>query len=224
MRTTSGGDTLARRTVTGTIARRPARVRGVRASGAAAHPRWRTGARANNPHQSVPRFANEPAQRRRAVQTARGNECASDSACGDPGLVCAGVTRGYGLCRPVWMRATFADPTTSIVPDRATVARAIAVHGLATVDTDVVVSVRVAHPRASQLRITLTNPAGSEVLVHDGVASDNGAPLVLAAKPILGFSGDESVNGEWTLRVTDRTSGQVGTFEGWQLTLTSRYD
>jgi len=153
-----------------------------------------------------------------------GNECASDSACGDPGLVCAGVTRGYGLCRPVWMRATFADPTTSIVPDRATVARAIAVHGLATVDTDVVVSVRVAHPRASQLRITLTNPAGSEVLVHDGVASDNGAPLVLAAKPILGFSGDESVNGEWTLRVTDRTSGQVGTFEGWQLTLTSRYD
>jgi len=153
-----------------------------------------------------------------------GNECASDAACGNPGLVCGGVTRGFGLCRPAWMRATFADPTSAAVPDGGTLVRAIAARGLATVDTDVVLSLRVAHPRASQLRITLTNPAGTEVLVHDGVAANNGAPLVLTAKPILGFSGDESVNGEWTLRVTDRTSGQIGTLESWQLTLTSRWD
>ncbi len=153
-----------------------------------------------------------------------GNECTSDAACGNAGLVCAGATRGYGLCRPSWMRATFTDATSAPVPDGGSVVRSIAARGLATVDTDVVISLRVAHPRASQLRITLTNPAGNEVLVHDGVAANNGAPLVLTAKPILGFSGDESVNGEWTLRVTDRTSGQVGTLEGWQLTLTSRYD
>jgi len=153
-----------------------------------------------------------------------GHECASDAACGNAGLVCAGVTRGYGLCRPAWMKATFADASSTAVPDGNTLVRAIAARGLATVDSDVVVSLRVAHPRASQLRITLTNPAGAEVLVHEGVASDNGSPLVLTNKPIIGFSGDEMVNGEWTLRVTDRTSGYVGTLEGWQLTLTSRYD
>jgi len=153
-----------------------------------------------------------------------GDECASDAACGNPGLVCAGVTRGYGLCRPAWMRATFADAASIAVPDGGTVTRGIAVRGLATVDTDVVISLQVTHPRASQLRITLTNPAGAEVLVHDGTAADNGAPLVLTNKTILGFSGDESVNGEWTLRATDRTTGHVGTLAGWQLTLTSRYD
>ena len=153
-----------------------------------------------------------------------GNECASDAACGAPGLVCAGATRGYGLCRPAWMRASFADPSSAQVPDGGTVVRPIAVRGLATVDTDVVLSLRVSHPRASQLRITLTNPAGTEVLVHQGTAADDGAPLVLSARPIMGFSGDETVNGEWTLRVTDRTLGQVGTLDGWQLTITSRWD
>ncbi|MFN0253327.1 MAG: proprotein convertase P-domain-containing protein [Kofleriaceae bacterium] len=153
-----------------------------------------------------------------------GNECASDAACGNAGLVCAGVTRGYGLCRPAWMRATFTDASSTAVPDGNTLVRAIAARGLATVDADVVLSLRVAHPRASQLRVTLTNPAGAEVLVHDGVAADNGAPLVLTQKVIIGFSGDEMVNGEWTLRVTDRTSGYIGTLESWQLTLTSRYD
>ena len=153
-----------------------------------------------------------------------GDECASDAACGAPGLVCAGATRGYGLCRPAWMRATFADPSSAQVPDGGTLVRAIAARGLATVDTDVVLSLRVSHPRGSQLRITLTNPAGTEVLVHQGAAPDDGTPLVLSARSIMGFSGDESVNGEWTLAVTDRTLGQVGTLDGWQLTLTSRWD
>ncbi|MDX2089335.1 MAG: proprotein convertase P-domain-containing protein [Kofleriaceae bacterium] len=169
-------------------------------------------------------FANSGTCVMHANLPGEGNECASDAACGNPGLVCAGVTRGYGLCGPAWMRATFADPTSAGVPDGGTLVRAIAARGLATVDTDVVLSLRIAHPRAAQLKITLTNPAGNEVLVYDGVAANNGAPFVLTAKPILGFSGDESVNGEWTLRVTDRTSGHVGTLEGWQLTLTSRWD
>ena len=43
-------------------------------------------------------------------------------------------------------------------------------------------------------------------------------------RPVIGFSGDESVNGEWTLRVADRATGKVGTLLGWQLTVTSRWD
>ncbi len=153
-----------------------------------------------------------------------GDECTTDAGCASAALVCAGATRGGGLCRPAWMRGTFLDAASAAIPDAGTLGRAISVSGLATVDTDVVVSLTVAHPRASQLRITLTNPAGTEAVVHDGVAADNGRPLVLTRKAIVGFSGDETVNGEWTLRVTDRTTGQVGVLNGWELTLTSRYD
>ncbi len=152
-----------------------------------------------------------------------GNECTSDAACGNPQLVCAGVTHGYGLCRPSWMRGTFAEATASPVPDGGTLLRSLAVRGLATVDTDVVLSLTVDHPRASQLRITLTNPAGAEALVHDGTAADDGRALVID-RAVIGYSGDEMVNGGWTLRVTDRTTGQTGTLRGWQLTITSRYD
>ncbi len=152
-----------------------------------------------------------------------GNECTTDASCGTAALVCAGGSRGYGLCRPAWMRGAFADAASTAIPDGGTAARALAVRGLATVDTDVVIALTIDHPRASQLRITLTNPAGTEAVVHDGVAADDGHALVLA-RPVVGFSGDESVNGEWTLRVTDRATGQVGTLRGWQLVVTSRYD
>jgi subtilisin-like proprotein convertase family protein len=69
----------------------------------------------------------------------------------------------------------------------------------------------------------MTNRAGAEVLVHDGTAADDGHDLVID-RAILGFSGDEAVNGDWTLIVQDRAGGQVGTIQGWELTLGSRWD
>jgi hypothetical protein len=153
-----------------------------------------------------------------------GAECATDAACGDAGLICAGATRGFGLCNPAWMRGSFVDAASSAIPDGATLARPIAVRGLATVDTDVVLRATFDHPRASQLRITLTNPAGNEVLIHDGAAADDGQPLVIDRPIVNGFSGDEQVNGEWTLRVEDRAIGQTGVLAGWELTVTSRWD
>ena len=152
-----------------------------------------------------------------------GNECTSDAACGSAALVCAGATRGYGLCNPAWMRGTFANPGAAI-PDGGLLIQRFAVRGLASVDTDVVLRMTITHPRASQLRITLTNPASNEVLIHDGTAADDGQPLAIARPITNGFSGDESVNGEWTLRIADRTSGHAGTLAPWQLTLTSRWD
>jgi hypothetical protein len=167
-------------------------------------------------------FANEGVCAATANPPGEGAECAVDADCAAD-LVCAGGTRGYGLCRPSWMRGTFTDAATTAIPDAGTLARRLSVRGLATVDTDVALRATIDHPRASQLRVTLTNPAGNEVVLVDGTAAD-GAPLVLDGPILHGFSGDESVNGEWTLRVTDRTGGQVGQLAGWELTVTSRWD
>jgi len=40
----------------------------------------------------------------------------------------------------------------------------------------------------------------------------------------VGFSGDESVNGTWQLRVIDTRRGTVGTLERWSLVVGSRWD
>ena len=78
----------------------------------------------------------------------------------------------------------------------------------------------VIHPDATQLRITLTNPAGAEVTVFDGEASE----VFWQRHPVLGFSGDEMVNGEWTLRIVDDVAGDEGTLDHWTLRLRSRFD
>jgi subtilisin-like proprotein convertase family protein len=134
------------------------------------------------------------------------------------------------MCRAAWMRGTFSDVADAAIPDAAgtaagTLARTVVVYGLATVDTDVEPRITIHHPKPGQLRVALTNPAGSEVLVYDGATAGNhdGDPYLVLEGP-LGFSGDESVNGEWTLRVTDRTGGSVGRLVRWDLTLTSRWD
>lgn len=152
-----------------------------------------------------------------------GDECDADADCGAGG-VCAGATRGYGLCNPAWQRGTFVDDATVAIPDAGTLVRRLPVRGLATVDTDVVLSLRIEHPRASQLVVTLSNPTGTTATVYTGVPADDGAPLVIDRPITTGFSGDESVNGEWRLRVTDRTGGDVGALVGWTLTVTSRWD
>ena len=80
------------------------------------------------------------------------------------------------------------------------------------------------HPAPAQLLVTLTNPAGSEVVVFDG-ARDEADPGYLELDQVVArFSGDESVNGVWTLRVTDRAGGDTGTLQRWSLTVTSRWD
>ncbi len=154
-----------------------------------------------------------------------GNDCTAEpaGAC-NAGLVCGGLTRGdIGMCQASWMRGTFSDWYGVTVPDNtpAGVTRTIDVHGLATVDVDVSLEAIVRHANAAQLRVTLTNPAGTEVTVYDGTS--RGADLRLTGK-VHGFSGDESVNGTWTLKVVDTKRGTVGTLERWALNVTSRLD
>lgn len=141
------------------------------------------------------------------------------------GIMCAMLTRSdVGQCFPAWMRGNFGEQELeATIPDddAAGLERTIMVHGLATVDTDVELDLRIDHPNRGELRVTLTNPAGNEVVVFDGETS--GASLSFEA-PVPGFSGDESVNGPWTLRVVDDTAGQTGALMHWTLHLGSRFD
>lgn len=172
----------------------------------------------------------------RCVDVARDAHPASGTACtpagadtgcpGGSGLACFGATRGgAGLCQPAWMRGRFATTASAPIPDGRTagVEVSLLAYGLATVDTDVRLDLEVAHPRPADLRITLVNPGGTEVLVFDGAT--NGATEVwLRGHAVAGFSGDEGVNGVWRLRVVDRVRGQAGTVERFGLELGSRWD
>jgi hypothetical protein len=155
-------------------------------------------------------------------------DCSVDAPCDiEQGLICAGLTRGdEGQCFPAWMRGgwgvEFGFEEAPAIPDAdpAGVEHTFMVNGLATVDTDVEIDLFVDHPDASQLRITLTNPAGAEVLVFDGDAPE----VFLRRHAVLGFSGDEMVNGPWTLRVIDQVAGGTGSLSSWNLRLGSRFD
>lgn len=156
-------------------------------------------------------------------------ECSVDAPCDiGEGLICGGLTRGdEGICQPAWMSGNFADAFSAdegglTVPDGDDdgLVRTVKVNGLATVDTDVELDMFVIHPDATQLRITLTNPAGAEVTVFDGEAPE----VFWRRHPVLGFSGDEMVNGEWTLRIIDDVAGDEGTLDHWTLRLRSRFD
>lgn len=63
---------------------------------------------------------------------------------------------------------------------------------------------------------------GTTALVFDG--EDIPAGDVLIEAPVLGFPGDESVNGPWTLRVADQGAHDQGTLRSWSLELISRWD
>ncbi|MBK8235361.1 MAG: proprotein convertase P-domain-containing protein [Deltaproteobacteria bacterium] len=155
-------------------------------------------------------------------------ECSASAPCDlGQGLMCAGLTRGdEGLCLPAWMVGNFADGSfeTSLdlaIPDGDAqgLSRSLLVYGLATVDMDVEIDLQIDHANPQDLRVTLTNPAGNEVLV----AQDQADLFRFHAAPV-GFSGDESVNGEWTLRVVDAVAGNTGVLGSWTLRIGSRFD
>jgi subtilisin-like proprotein convertase family protein len=144
------------------------------------------------------------------------------------GLLCAGASvSGQGMCLPAWMRSRFASQPGAQIPDNksAGVSAQLLAFGLATVDMDVKMDLHIAHPRPADVRVTLTNPAGNEVLVFDGATGS--APhgeIYMKGQALRGFSGDESVNGTWSLKVVDSRSGQVGTLYSFGLEITSRWD
>lgn len=164
------------------------------------------------------------------VHAAIGSDCTLTggvSSCpGDAGLVCAGAALdGSGMCLPAWMKGAFLSEPMQSIPDNnaAGGVASLLVYGLATVDMDVVIDVYVAHTRPKDIKVTLTNPAGNEVVVFDG-ATTAASEIYFRGKALSGFSGDESVNGVWTLKAVDSKSGEAGSIERFGLTITSRWD
>lgn len=153
-----------------------------------------------------------------------GATCAADDECSES-LVCAGASLGHeGLCNPAWMRGRFVSEPDLAIPDAnaAGASATLRVQGLATVSTDVRVDLFIVHPRISDLRVVLRNPEGTEGVVFEGDRS--GSELFLRGVPVRGFPGDERVNGDWTLHVTDAVRGSVGVIRSVGLELTSRWD
>jgi hypothetical protein len=154
-----------------------------------------------------------------------GASCSADAPCPDAsGLVCAGASLGgEGLCAASWTRASFHDVSYEQIPEstKTPLERTIQASGLLTVTTDVWIRVDVAHPKPSQLRVVLVNPAGTEAVVWEG---EKETPDLALDQAVAGFPGDESANGPWTLRVTDKKKGDEGSLADWTLTLGSRWD
>jgi hypothetical protein len=155
-----------------------------------------------------------------------GEPCSLSTSCGtDTGLVCSGLTRSpqNGLCQPAWMQNTFftaPGAALTLAPGGGALVVPVEVRGLATVDMDVWLHLLVTPQTGTGMTITLTNPAGAVVTVLDGRV---GPDQLWLQSPVLGFSGDETVNGTWTLSITDQ-NGVGLTVDALSLTLGSRWD
>jgi subtilisin-like proprotein convertase family protein len=123
------------------------------------------------------------------------------------------------------MQGRFVSEPALAIPDDdpAGALATLLVEGLATVEVDVLLDLVVSHPRPADLRVTLLNPAGTEVVVFAGAAPANGE-LFLSGHVVRGFSGDEGVNGAWRLKMVDSAAGQAGGLGLFGLTITSRWD
>src|SRR5437870_7948877 len=84
------------------------------------------------------------------------------------------------------------------------------------------VSVDVAHPFASDLRVSLTSPQGRTIILQ-AEGTDGGQDLVRSYTatdtPALGPLVGVQAQGGWTLRVADLFRLGVGNFRRWSLQL-----
>lgn len=154
-----------------------------------------------------------------------GASCSATAYCNfTSGLTCAGLSRGSeGMCLPAWMRRAVSGRFDTPIPDNnaAGATAQLVMSGIATVDMDVWVHLEITHSRRSDLKVYLRNPAGTEALV---IAPTDAGEAIWIDTAVLGFSGDESVNGVWTIRVVDNKSSRTGTIHAATLTVGSRWD
>ncbi len=155
--------------------------------------------------------------------------CNLDTPCAT-GLLCAGLIRTTvllgqpgGMCLPKANAGLFAGAGAALPDGGATVEIELQASGLTSVDMDVVIWVDIDHPAPEDLIIELRNPSDNQVPVWN----KQPGPLHPGNLGIVptGFSGDESVNGTWTLVATDTAkNGQKGSILGWKLEIMSRLD
>ncbi|MFH1912890.1 MAG: S8 family serine peptidase [Pseudomonadota bacterium] len=134
---------------------------------------------------------------------------------------------------------TGSEATTSAIPDGSTTGVSSTIHiGSDIIVQQAVVTVNIDHPRFDDLEITLTSPDGtySVLMYHpsiEGIAQDLEVSTTeyLAAKTSTFNNTDDTWSfmtvtpfgefgeGNWVLTVKDTVSGDIGTFNGWTLTL-----
>ena len=120
------------------------------------------------------------------------------------------------------MAAEFSHDAELALPSSSTpVESRLAVVGLATVPEDLTVELDLVHASPHRLVLTLVDPGGDTALLWDGPNESTPPARIPVTR---GISRDSSVNGRWTLRVTNPSGTGSGTLRSWTLKLTSRWD
>ncbi len=150
--------------------------------------------------------------------------CTASVGCGaTSGLLCKTTDpSGAGFCQPASMAGRFDDFAVVRIPPSGAVERTITAFGLTTVSTDVQAKLVVDHERPQDLKITLTNPAGTVGVVWDHESGQETGAFDLE-RAVRAFPGDESANGAWLLRI-ENTGSALGTLVSWRLEIQSRWD
>lgn len=138
------------------------------------------------------------------------------------GLLCLDRLEGDGdgVCRPGWMRRSFAGPAgDSPLVAGGTLLLPILASGIATVPTAAYLDVQIVQDAANSLAVRLVNPFGTST------------PVTLADGPVIdlqlfevGVPTDESAGGTWHLAVEDLGGAASGVVTRLALTLDTRFD
>ncbi len=122
-------------------------------------------------------------------------------------------------------RTTFEHAASETIPDNdgGGIEQIVTVSGFsATANVEAAeLEIRAAHPFPHDLGVTLVSPAGTESILNP-VYND---PMATEPQGLQGWSllsnafYGESPNGDWTLRVIDAASGDIGSLDAWALTL-----
>ncbi len=124
------------------------------------------------------------------------------------------------------IEATSGLPAAIPDNDPAGITRTLDVSGIGTSITQLNLLTELPHTFAGDVRIELTSPAGTTVLIWDADGS-NFADLSGVWGYYFGTVGDitafngENPNGTWTLSVSDNASIDTGTLEAWGLAISS---
>jgi hypothetical protein len=152
-----------------------------------------------------------------------GDACSGHAECvPGSGLLCLDRLEGEGdgVCRPGWMRRSFAGPAgdSALVVDD-TMLVPIVVSGVATVPTAAYLDVQIVQDAANTLAIHLVNPGGTSTPV---ITSEG--PVIDLQLFEVGVPGDESAGGIWHLAVEDLGGAASGVVTRLALTLDTRFD
>lgn len=141
-----------------------------------------------------------------------------------------GADGAYRFTTGPWRDISYAESPGEPIPDGVGWG-AMSVINVPVVDSgfilEVSVDINVDHPDQGELKVLLTGPGGTEVILHDhsnpGAAHLMGnwtATLTVDGPGSLDDYLDLSNKGDWTLEVIDNIAGNTGTLNSWGLNFT----